>query len=406
MSKLLSNWLENLPKAEGYQKKIRNSGYNYLKTIGLPNKSSEDWQSTDIRKLEEILSLPLNLSFESTRSFKMPSISKGSYRVILDSNIDKIHSDDLPEGISLLTQDEIINFLNSDISNQTRNNITSAINEASTNKIFALKISESNSTPIEIIIKDSIEELTTTRLLFIIENNAKLDLLEIIKSSSKSANSHLSEIYLSSHSSVNHGIIAVGSEEGSLFSRQSILQEPESSYSLSYLQEGWGISRIEPYIVQLKGHASTNLKGLQVANNEAKLSTYTFVRFNGPGGNLEQLNKAIAFDSSTSIFNGIIEVPQIAQQTKASQLSKNLLISEKAEIYTKPELRIIADDVKCTHGATVSQLEESELFYLQSRGLSLNEASSLIMKGYTKEIIDFLPVNANRWESISKYLKK
>ena len=144
---------------------------------------------------------------------------------------------------------------------------------------------------------------------------------------------------------------------------------------------------------------------MQISRNKEELATHSYVRFNGPGGKLEQLQKAIALNHSHSIFNGIIEVPKSAQQTSASQLSKNLLLSSKAEVHSKPELRIIADDVCCTHGATISQLEEDELFYLKSRGLTENDASSLIINGYAQEIIKGLPLEPSRWSKLNKFLE-
>ena len=90
------------------------------------------------------------------------------------------------------------------------------------------------------------------------------------------------------------------------------------------------------------------------------------MKFNGPNGFLNQINKSLADDKSHAVFEGAIIVPKIAQKTDASQLSRNLLLSKYAKIDTKPQLKIIADDVKCKHGATISQLNEEELFYMRS----------------------------------------
>ena len=167
------------------------------------------------------------------------------------------------------------------------------------------------------------------------------------------------------------------------------------------MQHGWSLSRLEPTIVQLNGRGNTTLKGLQLSAKYQQLSTHTVVNFEGPEGSLNQLQKAAATAKSHSIFNGVIKVPQIAQKTNASQLSRNLLLSNLARIDTKPELEIIADDVRCTHGATVSQLQEDELFYLRSRGINSNQATALLLKGYCQEIIDSLPTDASRWNLIN-----
>ena len=108
--------------------------------------------------------------------------------------------------------------------------------------------------------------------------------------------------------------------------------------------------------------------------------------------------------SGHSIFKGLIEVPKIAQQTQASQLSKNLLLSSKAKVDTCPQLKITADDVQCNHGATISQLDEEEIFYLQSRGITIQEASNLILKGFCKEIIDSMPFNIQKRAYLNNYI--
>jgi Fe-S cluster assembly protein SufD len=95
-------------------------------------------------------------------------------------------------------------------------------------------------------------------------------------------------------------------------------------------------------------------------------------------------------------------VPRAAQRTNAAQLSRNLLLSTKARIDTKPELEIIADDVRCAHGATVSQLQEDELFYLRSRGITEREATSLLLRGYCQEVISQLPLQAERWRPLEQ----
>ena len=151
---------------------------------------------------------------------------------------------------------------------------------------------------------------------------------------------------------------------------------------------------------------SQNLVLSQIVCYNNQITTHSNVLFNGPNGCLNQLQKAAACKRSHSIFNGAISVPKIAQKTNASQLSRNLLLSDLARIDTKPELEIVADDVKCSHGATVSQLQKEELFYMLSRGISSEQATSLLLKGYCQEIIDSLPIEALRWKILDKILNE
>jgi Fe-S cluster assembly scaffold protein SufB len=97
-------------------------------------------------------------------------------------------------------------------------------------------------------------------------------------------------------------------------------------------------------------------------------------------------------------------VPRLAQRTNAAQLSRNLLLSNQARIDTKPELEIVADDVRCAHGATVTRLQQNELFYLQSRGISAAVAAGLLKRGFCQEVLRDLPAAAAGWEPLKRLL--
>ncbi|MDE5070410.1 MAG: SufD family Fe-S cluster assembly protein, partial [Trichodesmium sp. St5_bin8] len=105
-----------------------------------------------------------------------------------------------------------------------------------------------------------------------------------------------------------------------------------------------------------------------------------------------QLYKCIVDDKAHSIFNGKIYVSQTAQLTNAAQLNRNLLLSSGGRVDTKPQLEIIADNVQCSHGATVSQLDDDEVFYLQSRGLSQEASRNLLIDAFAAEILNKLPL--------------
>lgn len=337
----------------------------------------------------------------------IPQLAKNSFRIIINSNISKLDEASLPKGMSLMMGDELQRYLKkADEHIDPSHDWILSLNHSSNNQLIALRISESNSTGLELVIPKNINQLSFSRVLIIVEKGANLNLLEIILGANKSAHSHVCEIHLDNNSKVHHGLIAMGREDSSLFAGISIFQKSDSNYFFNSFQEGWDLSHLKPTIIQLEGSALTDLQGLQVAKDSQQLSTHSAVKFDGPGGTLRQLQKAIALDKSHSIFNGLIEVPKLAQKTNASQLSKNLLLSNRAQIDTKPELKIIADDVSCTHGATISNLQEDELFYLQSRGLSAENAAALIVNGYAKEIIRNIPLEVMRWSFLNEFLSE
>ena len=116
------------------------------------------------------------------------------------------------------------------------------------------------------------------------------------------------------------------------------------------------------------------------------------------------MHKALADGQGRSVFNGAVQVPRAAQRTNAAQLSRNLLLSDRARIDTKPELEIVADDVKCAHGATVSRLRGDELFYLQSRGIAAPQAAVLLKRAFCQEVLRDLPAAAAGWNPLEHLL--
>ncbi|MDR7898513.1 Fe-S cluster assembly protein SufD [Thermosynechococcus sp. JY1334] len=165
----------------------------------------------------------------------------------------------------------------------------------------------------------------------------------------------------------------------------AVCQAQDSDYEGHAVDLGGCLSR-HNWQVQIQGSGSqTILKGLAIAMDSQIMDTHSAVFFNAPHSGSEQIHKCILGDRAHGIFNGRIVVPQVAQLTDASQLNRTLLLSDKARIDTKPQLEIVADNVKCSHGATVSQLASEDLFYLRSRGLEVSQAHDLLVKAFALE---------------------
>lgn len=142
-------------------------------------------------------------------------------------------------------------------------------------------------------------------------------------------------------------------------------------------------------------HARCSMKGLTTTFGEQQIDQHLCMRHTVPHCHSEQFFKGMADDRSRLIFNGKVIVDRDAQKTDATQHHQNLLLSRQAEIYTKPELEIYANDVKCAHGATVGQLSDDALFYLKARGLTEEQARRVLMVAFGQELIDaieFLPL--------------
>jgi len=409
-STICQEWLNSLPPTQGYLKNEQSIGREFLLEKGMPSKKDEAWQLSKFNRLNSFLSLPTIIDREDIKSqftSTFPEKDENRERIIINPNENPILNINLPNGIEKLNKREIEENLGSIVkSSNIKNDISVCLNQASSIELLALKVKSNTNQSLEIVIPSIKEKSISTRILLLIEEGAKLDLLQIFLGNNNSAQNHLIEIKLESKVDLTHGLISLGEEnESSSICTVAVEQAEKSQYSLHSIHHGWDYARFEPRIIQSDGEASTIIKGLQVTKSKEQIATHSLIRFEGPNGRLDQLQKAVASEYSHCIFNGSIEVTQKAQKTEAAQLSRNLLLSKRARIDTKPELEIVADDVRCTHGATVSQLQDEELFYLLSRGIDNEHANSLLLKGYYDEVISQFPKSAGKWKFIEKLMK-
>ena len=409
-STICQDWLNTLPPTQGSLKNEQSIGREFLLENGLPSIKDEAWRLSNFNKLNSFLSLPTNIDSEDTKSqFKsnFPKKDANRERIIIKPNKNPISNIKLPNGIESLNNNEIEENLGKIVkSTNIKNDISVCLNQASNLDLLALKVKRNTNQSLEIVIPSIEGKSTSTRILLLIEEGAKLDLLQIFLGKKNSAQNHLIELKLESKVEFTHGLLSLGEKkESAAICTVAVEQAEKSKYSLNSIHQGWDYARFEPRIIQNNGEASTIIKGLQVTKSKEQIATHSLIKFEGPNGKLDQLQKAVASEYSHCIFNGSIEVPQKAQKTEAAQLSRNLLLSKRARIDTKPELEIVADDVRCTHGATVSQLQDEELFYLLSRGIDKERANSLLLKGYYDEVISHFPKSARKWNFVEKLIQ-
>ena len=378
-----------------------------LKVNPLPNVKSELWRLSNKSKFSSFLDYS-HKKKESKVIFPYKNGSNNRIRLIIGEN-SSINLKEENCSIRKLKDSEIVDYIKKNISfvDQT-DHWSDLLNHCLSSKknIMGLKISGNKIPPIEILSASSSDSFNAKTLIVFFEKNCKVDLLQINYGDENSSLSKSTYLCLEENTSVNHGVVSYGKNKSHLLNSLNVIQKAKSKYSLGSLHFKFNYARFEIRVNQLVGDAKTIIKGIQITKNQDQIATYTKVQFNGPNGILDQINKSLADDSSHAVFEGTIIVPKIAQKTDASQLSRNLLLSRHAKIDTKPQLEIIADDVKCKHGATISQLNEEELFYMRSRGLTLEEASKLQLSSYLQEIISCIPVSKDRWDLLDKLLKE
>ena len=172
----------------------------------------------------------------------------------------------------------------------------------------------------------------------------------------------------------------------------AVALDRDARYTSHTVTLGARVSRQDLRVLQRGEGAQAQIDGLTLIGGRQLADTHTVMDHSRPGGKCRQLNKCIVGGAAHAVFSGKVIVRPGAQLTDSAQQSRNLLLSGKARVDTKPQLEIFADDVKCAHGATVGQLDPEQLFYLGSRGLAEGPARDLLTYAFGAEVIDRIPV--------------
>lgn len=198
-------------------------------------------------------------------------------------------------------------------------------------------------------------------------------------------------IHLSDQSQVHYYRLQQESRNAFHLGSTHVYQSRNSRFHSHSISFGGEIGRHELEILLDREGAECSLFGLYFADGKQLLDNHTFIDHAKPHGTSQELYKGIVADQARAVFSGNILVRKDAQKTDSRQTNKNLLLSEEAMVDTKPQLEIFADDVKCAHGATVGQIEKTALFYLRSRGISLEKARSILTYAFAAEILQSIP---------------
>ncbi|MGB3299472.1 MAG: Fe-S cluster assembly protein SufD [Phormidesmis sp.] len=236
------------------------------------------------------------------------------------------------------------------------------------------------------------------RTLVIAERHSSCTLIESFEGDGEQprCNNSVTEIILEEGANVDH--IRLQDEGAKTFhlAKTAVSQAANSRYSCTAIDLGAQLSRHHLEIYPTGPQTDTHLYGLSALQGRQLADTHSLVSLKHPNSTTTQIQKNVVDDRAHAVFNGKVYVSQAAQSTNASQLNRNLMLSSKARIDTKPELDIVADNVKCAHGATVSQLQADEVFYLQSRGISADQAQRLLLYGFAMEIVEKVSVEPLR----------
>ena len=251
--------------------------------------------------------------------------------------------------------------------------------------------------PIHIIYISTTQDIATCfhiRNLIIAESNSQASIIETYIGHGDSVyfNNVTTEASLAANVKLTHYKIQQEAAQAFHVSLFKLQQQHSSQFTSYSLSTGSKLSRNEIRSELSAPGCSCILNGLYLADARQQVDTLARVDHQATNGISKEFFKGIVSGKAKAIFRGIAYVHPDAQHSDAEQKNKNLLLSPNAEVDTKPQLEIYADDVKCSHGATVGQLNEDELFYLRSRGIDKQTARGLLTYSFAKEIIDTIPI--------------
>ncbi len=428
--KMLSNFEENkkyiFKNDTPYIRKLRNKAFNNFKRLGFPDTKLENWRYTD---LTDKLSLEYNQYFKAfNNNFNIEDIFSCKVSNMNTYMITQVNGwvnyknkalITLPNGMivgSLFkAKTEYPELIEKHFGRYS--NIDDGLNALNTafaqdglfiyvpDNVKVLK-------PIQIVnIINSDENIfVQPRHLVIMGKNSNLTLIHCDYSikHKKSFTNSLSEIFIDKNAFVDYYKIQNKDNDSTLIASTYFHQEANSHLLANTITLNGGLVRDNIH-VKLNGQGSeSNLYGLYLVDGKQHFDNQTYIEHVVPNCYSNELYKGILDDEAKAVFNGYILVRKNAQKTNAFQSNKNILLKDTAKINTMPHLEIYADDVKCSHGAAIGQLDPEAMFYLRSRGIEENCARMMLMYAFTLEIINNISIDAIRErieDLVSKRLK-
>ena len=424
LANLLKLRSPSLPKAPSWLQATRNAAATKAQTLTIPSTRDEEWRFTDLSALTSAQFLgdtsdPLSVELSEIKSFLIPEAThrlvfiNGLYCSVL-SEVNNLSSGLFVGSSSeALKLEAVANTLRTHLAHQPGNeDVFTLLNTASFNDTAVVWVEKNQeiAAPVQLLFLslDGAEPIAShPRCLVVAEKNSSLTVLEEYASLGFKSNfcNAVTEVWLSENAQVNHTRIQRESHAALHIGKTVVSQARSSRYTCNALSIGAKLSRHNLEIHQTGEQTETTLNGLTMIAGEQVGDMHSAIALTAPHATTRQLHKCIVDDRAHAIFNGKVFVPKAAQMTDAGQLNRNLLLSPKARVDTKPQLEIVADNVKCTHGATVSQLEDDEMFYLQSRGIDAESAQKLLVYAFAFEIISKIPI-ASLQENLAQWARR
>ncbi|WP_366556545.1 Fe-S cluster assembly protein SufD [Aquibaculum sediminis] len=394
---------------------FRAQGLEQFRASGLPGPRLESWKYTNLpRALRDRSYTPAasaqRTSLDRVASL-LPAESARLRLVFLDGRFSPDHSQlaGLPDGVTLAPLSQVLRDTPQRLegllqaAEYDRERTLQALNDALFDEGLLLSVASGIQldTPVEVIFVGGTSEAAVEshqRLVVSIGRGAQATLVEHHQSvgSGHGLLNLVSDIHVAAGAGLTHLRVQETGKESVHLAGTHLQLERDARYRSLAFTSGAALSRHEIDATLLGENADITLDGAYLLRGRQHGDTTSVIRHTVPHTAARQTYKGALDDRARGVFQGRIVVEQDAQKTDGRMLNKTLLLSEKAEIDSKPELEIFADDVQCAHGATAGELDADALFYLRSRGLSQEGARALLVEAFVAELIEDFPLEALR----------
>ncbi len=395
-------------------RRMRRAAIMRVEEFGLPTTRDEEWKYTSLAPLNRV---PFTLARPATRD--LPSALKESRFATLDSPrlafLNGFYRPDLsdltgmPKGTRVASLADILRSTPelvephlgkySDFKEHTLNALNAAFMQDGV--VLFVPDGTVERSPIWVTYystKEAAPFSTHPRSLFVVGANSEVSIVEMFLGEPGAVyfNNPVTELVVGQNSTVDHHRIQLESTDAFHVGTLQTNQARSSNTALHGIDIGGSIVR-NNLTLRLDGEGSDALlNGLYLATGHQHIDNFTRIEHAQPHCSSRELYKGILTDSSRAVFHGRIVVSKGAQKTDSKQTNNNLLLSNDALVNTKPQLEIYADDVKCTHGATIGRLDSDALFYLRTRGIGRNDAANLLIYAFASELIGRIKIERFR----------
>ncbi|MGI9534515.1 MAG: Fe-S cluster assembly protein SufD [Thermodesulfobacteriota bacterium] len=402
-----------------YIKQLRKTAINNFSELGFPTLRDEDWRFTNLAPISKS---KFKISENGSEGVSSKNVEKFLFNKLDSYNLvfingkyskDLSNLENIQDKVKISSLSEAANSNNkifSEYFGKFLNIDTEAFNALNTaffqDGLFVyVPKSTALDKPIHAIyISNSVDQtVLNPRNLIIAEDNSELKIIEHYVSLSEFVyfSNVVSEIFIGENSNLEHYMLEFESKKSYNISTLRVEQKRNSNLNSHSVLLGGALVRNNVHPV-LNGEGCNSLiNGLYMSNDRQHMDNFMRVEHASPHCDSRQFYSGVLDDKSRGVFHGRIIVHEGAEKTDAKQTNRNLLLSDTAQIDTKPQLEIYNDDVKCTHGATIGQMDDEAIFYLQSRGISRKNAQAIMLKGFTGESFASMSI-----EPVGSYLEK